>query len=140
MDYKAIIKNFEINQDYIEEQINALKAKYPDEEKLWEDFDRLGSDFFLNNRTINFLADSLQIVNNNRRIKQFELQDIKYIYKLLVRFYPNDVQYHTDLISFVYNVLDDEREAKVLIKETILLVDEKRKHLEGILKSIEGNE
>lgn len=126
MDIKHIISTFIKAQHDIEERIEDLKPLYQDETRLWSKLETLGLPILINERIISFLADSLQLVDNEARLELFDLQDIKSIYLLLVQYYPNNIQYQLDLISFVYNVLDEENEALELVTNALALIDEKR--------------
>src|SRR5437879_10485042 len=139
MDIKAVIKTFDKSQNDLNEKINLLKSLYQNEEGLWKQLEALNSNMLINERVMNFLADSMQVVNNEKRLELFDLLDIKYIYQLLVQYYPDNLQYHIDLISFIYNVLDDEKEALKLINEAIKLIDKKRICLKGFLEKIKTN-
>lgn len=77
---------------------------------------------------MSFLSDSLQLVNKKDHLALADLQEIKFIYQLLADFNPDNIQYQEDLIAFVYNVLDDEVEA-------LLLIEKAESRLEAALKS-----
>jgi hypothetical protein len=84
------------------------------------------------------LCDSLQQVNQKEHLAFSDLHDIKHIYTLLAEYYPDNIQYQEDLISFVYNVLDDEDEALLLIEKIERRMENSRKYLAKIRKEIKS--
>jgi hypothetical protein len=138
MDVKNIIKNFEQVQNDQNNKLNHLKKYFADEEKLWVEFEKIDDTFFLNDKAISFLCDSLQLVDQKDRLALNDLQDIKHIYKLLVEYYPDNIQYQEDLIAFVYNVMDDEAETLLLIDKAEQRSESTRKYLEEIRSEIKS--
>lgn len=117
MNIKKIIDGFEQSQNDLNNKLSHLKSCIDDEEKLWAEYEKLDRLFFLNDKALSFLGDSLQLVNKKDHLALVDLQEIKFIYQLLADFYPDNIQYQEDLIAFVYNVLDDEVEALLLIEK-----------------------
>ncbi|PWG78082.1 hypothetical protein [Pararcticibacter amylolyticus] len=138
MDIRHIIETFAKSQTDIDNTIVSLRASFQKEERLWAQLELLDSKIFANERVIGFLADFLQMVNDESRLKLFSLQDIEKIYRLLVQYYPDNLQYRLDLISFVHNVLDNEKFALELIEETIKLIDQRRASLQDFLEELKG--
>jgi len=115
MNIRNIIENFRHAHKDLNERLDILKMHLNDEERLWDEYAKLDDTFFLNDKIINFLGDSLQQINHKEHLALYTLQDIKHLYMVLVEYYPDNIQYQEDLIAFVYNVLDDEEEALILI-------------------------
>ncbi|PJJ80153.1 hypothetical protein [Mucilaginibacter auburnensis] len=134
MDIKYIIETFRKAHESIEETIENIKPLYSDEQQLWPQLEKLSVPVLIHEKLINFLADSMQMVNDEERFKSFDLEDIKTIYQLLVEYYPNNIQYRLDLIGFVYNVLDNEKEASALANEAVKMMDTKRTEFVRFLK------
>jgi hypothetical protein len=128
MNIKKIIDGFEQSQNDLNNKLSHLKICIDDEEKLWAEYEKLDRLFFLNDKALSFLGDSLQLVNKKDHLALVDLQEIKFIYQLLADFYPDNIQYQEDLIAFVYNVLDDEVEA-------LLLIEKAERRLEVVLNS-----
>ena len=76
--------------------------------------------FFLNERIMDLFADSLRMVNDEALLDTYELEDVEEIYEILVGLYPDNLQYQEDLISFVYNILDDEDRTILLIEKVMI--------------------
>jgi len=138
MNIKSIVENFEQAQNDLNNKLNHLKRYFADEEKLWIEYEKLDDAFFLNDKAMSFLCDSLQQVDQKDHLALNDLQDIKYLYKLLAEYYPYNIQYQEDLIAFVYNVLDDEAEALLLIDKTERRIESARKYLGKIRKEIKN--
>jgi hypothetical protein len=136
MDVKAVIKNFSESQISVEETIVRLKNLFLKEDELWKSLANVSPLILTNERVMNFFADNLQMINNQERIEQFDLQDIKSIYQILIQYNPDNLQYQIDLIEFVYAVLNDEHETMKLIENVMNLMDEKRVRLQNILNEI----
>jgi len=139
MNIQGIIENFKNNQSEIDEKVIILKSIYKNEEQLWNALEVIDPGIIISERVMNLLADSLQMVDDKKRVELFDLNDIKNIYQVLVQYYPNNIQYQIDLISFVYNVLDDEREAKNLINQTMKIIEDNRKCLLNFLEEMKDD-
>lgn len=140
MNIKDVVKKFELTQNDLNIKLTELKHYFTDEKRLWAEYEKLDEAFFLNDKVMSFLADSLQQVDQQEHLDLCDLQDIKKIYRLLVDYYPDNIQYREDLIEFVYNVLDDENEALLLIEETERRIDNLRTNLGRIKSDILNNE
>lgn len=138
MNIKNIVENFVQTQKDLNDRIIHLKRYFADEEKLWIEYEKLDDSFFLTDKAISFLCDSLQQVNQKEHLKLFDLQDLKRIYTLLAENYPDNIQYQEDLIAFVYNVLDDEDEALLLIDKAERRMESTRKYLWKIKKELKS--
>lgn len=134
MDIQEIIETFTNSQTHIDNIISSLRSSFLEEDKLWEQLEALESNAFENEKIVSFLADFLQMIDDESRLSLFSLQDIEKIYRLLVLYHPDNLQYRLDHIAFVHNVLDNEEHASDLIKETISLIDQRRATLEDFLK------
>jgi hypothetical protein len=60
------------------------------------------------------------------------------MYRLLVEYYPENLQYKIDLINFVYAVLDDESEALSLIIEMQQQLQKYNESINVILNELKG--
>lgn len=87
---------------------------------------------------MNLFADSLRMVNDEALLDTYELEDVEEIYEILVGLYPDNLQYQEDLISFVYNILDDEDRTILLIEKVMIRIDHKRNYLKNILHEIKS--
>jgi len=115
LNIKKILKDFQQAEKEMFNNIVRLKSFIADEERLWIEIQKLEYSVLIDHRVIALLSDSLQLINNKELLKLADLQDIKHIHQLLVAYYPDNIQYQEDLVAFVYNVLDDEAEALLLI-------------------------
>ncbi len=138
MNIKSIIENFEQHQKTLENKLNYLRSFFLQETRLWKEYDKMEEIFFLNDKAINFLGDTLQKVDDENILLLFSLNDVKKIYELLVEYYPDNIQYQQDLISFVYNVLDDEDEVKTLIDNAEKRISKAHKYFVSISDEIEN--
>jgi hypothetical protein len=139
MDVKDFIVRFENNEKDLLSKIKSLKEMISNEKELWNVFGQLNNNFFLNDKAINFFADCLQTANDEDLLLTYSLDDIKRIYELLVYYNPSNMQYHEDLISFVYNVLDDEEEALLLANNAEKMLAVQEKSLRHLIKKIKDN-
>lgn len=80
----------------------------------------------------------MQQADQKDHLALFNLQDVKYIYKLLAESYPDNIQYQEDFIAFVYNVLDDESEALSLINKTEQRMDIAHRYFEKVKEEIKN--
>jgi len=135
VDIIDIINDFEAKQATIAFTISSLKELFQHESELWQKLQSLDINIITNDQVMNFLADSLQMVNNLEQLHSFDLKDIQRIYQLLVKFHPDNIQYQLDHILFVDNILGDEKEVLNLTKTAIKLLDEKRREFEALLNS-----
>ncbi len=138
MKIKEKINHFKKIQTEIFDSIIKLREVFLSEETLWEKILKQDDIFFNDGKGMSFLADALQLVNIDERIKEFDLKDIENIYRLLVKFYPNDTQYKLDLISFLNNVMGNEDEAGLLIKELQNEIRKMDRELENIVSQMDG--
>ena len=136
MNIKNVLKAYSLSEENLNKNLICLKSFFADEEKLWFEFQKLDNTFLLDNRVIALLADSLQMADQNDHLKLATLQDIKCIYQLLAESYPDNIQYQENLIAFVYNVLDDEIEALLLIDKVEQRIESTRKYFSEIKKEI----
>ena len=137
MNVKDIICKYETAQKDIQIKLDFLKKIVNEEDQLWTAYERMDVGFFLNEGAINLFADSLQMVDDTERLKQYDLQDIRKIYECLVEYYPDNIQYHRDLIGFVYNVLDDEVATLALINKAAERIDVVQDYFQTITTEIE---
>ena len=114
---KNVIKEFKQAEKEVSDNIVRIKSFLSVEDKFWNEISKLDDSILIDHRMIALLGDSLQLIDNKDRLKLVDLQDIKHIYQLLVDHYPDNIQYQEDLVAFVYNVLDDEAEALLLIEK-----------------------
>jgi hypothetical protein len=117
MDIKILIEKFLEKHSKLRDEMTTLKKSFEDENEFWGLLDKKKDAFFYNDNAFDLLADSLQLVNNKQRLEAYDLKDIEKMSRLLVEYYPDNLQYKIDLINFVYAVLDDESEALNLITE-----------------------
>ncbi len=135
MNITSIIDSFEKNQKHIDEQLQYLR-KLLSKENTLNNYKKIDQSLFTNDKVINFFADNLQLSDSDADVRFCELEDILKIYELLVKYYPDNIQYQEDLIAFVYNVMDDENKAKQLITEAMNRIDSKRNYFKTILSEI----
>lgn len=114
---KNVIKEFKQAEKEVSDNIVRIKSFLSEEEKFWNEIPKLDNSILIDHRMIALLGDSLQLIDNKDRLKLVDLQDRKQIYQLVVDHYPDNIQYQEDLVAFVYNVLDDEAEALLLIEK-----------------------
>ncbi|MES2453995.1 MAG: hypothetical protein V4594_00565 [Bacteroidota bacterium] len=138
MDIKKVIAQFEQNQDDLTKKLDHLKRHIDDEEGLVLEFEKIDEGFFQNDKALSFLADVLHFVDREERLSSYDLTDIKTIYKLLVKYYPDNIQYQEDLIAFVYNVMDEKVETIALIDEAEQRIESKLKFLRQLRSEIEN--
>ena len=139
MNIKNVIICFEKYEINLATKISVLKGLFSEGKLLWQEFGKLGENFFLNDKVMNFLADSLQNVNDEELLQSFDLNDIKQIYELLVVHYPYNIQYHEDLISFVYHVLGQEEEALLLTQKAQQMLAVKGNSLMELINKVKNS-
>jgi len=122
MDISNLINAFSYLQADINNQINSLKSSFNNESELWEKLEAADPTLILDDRIINIIADAMQMVNDKERLKSCNLNEIKTLYQLLVKYSPDNLQYQIDLIDFTDNVLNNEDEAQRLAKATVKLM------------------
>jgi hypothetical protein len=122
MNIKKVVLDFEQAHMDLQTKLNNLRSHLTNEDKLWSEYEKLDDSYLLNPQVINFLCTGLQLADQKKHYELCNLNDLKYMYELLVKYYPDNIQYQEDLIAFVYNVLDDEIEALLLIDKLELKI------------------
>ena len=135
MDIRGLIKEFEESEKKKEEILKGLKLLFLNEPELWFKLENLNMDVLTTEKAMSFIADSLQLVSDENRLEFFNLQEVKRIYQILVKYNPYNLQYQSDLIAFVNNVLGDEKEAQSLAENAIKLMEKKRLELKNLFKN-----
>ncbi|SFN01059.1 hypothetical protein SAMN05421738_105164 [Algoriella xinjiangensis] len=127
IDIKDLIDQFDKNQESISLTLFELRKNFTNDYTL-EQLKLIDKTIITTPTIMDFIADKLQFIENEEFLKTFNLEDIQYIYKLLTKYYPYDLQYRLGLISFTYIVLDKQEQALEMID-----------NLNGIIKEIELN-
>jgi len=135
MKIENVTEAYEEYQVNVENTLTKLKGLFRDEEKLWDEIKSLEVSFYKESKLISFLADSLQMANEENRVKEIDLEKVKSIYELLIRFYPDNLSYYIDLIALVNNVLDDELYAQSLIQKVNEKIAQAQKAVNEIINS-----
>lgn len=136
MNVKAIIEQFSTVHLNQMKNLSVLRKVFREEDQLWKILHTMDSDFFNYGEGFSFLADSMQLVNDNERQKEIELEDIKKIYELLVKYYPGNIQYKIDLLNFLDAVMGEEEATLTLIEELDNQLDNYSKQVEKIKNEV----
>lgn len=86
---------------------------------------------------LNLLADALQMIDDDELIAQYSLQDLATLYQSNIKSVPNNPAYYEDLGAFLYAVLDENEEAKIVLQEGIIKAKASLERLEKLLVEIE---
>ncbi|MFD2144917.1 hypothetical protein [Mucilaginibacter antarcticus] len=66
-----------MKQSEIELKLDSLKALFESEVELWNEYEAMNSTLFLNEKIMNFFADSLHLVNQDDILEKYQLEDIQ---------------------------------------------------------------
>ncbi|WP_439585769.1 hypothetical protein [Dyadobacter bucti] len=85
---------------------------------------------------VNLIADSLQLLDPQELIDQFDLLDILALYKLTLTNNKYNIEFFKDYILYKINVLDETKDAVQELTEYVNLIEIKLDELKNILKSL----
>jgi hypothetical protein len=135
MNIDIILKKFIQYNDDVDKNILLLKSSFEKSNDFWLKIDSMNLNILSNEKIMSIVADGLQMIDDQDQLMSFSLEDIKSIYQLLVKYYPDNIQYQIDLIAYIHNVLDDTDESKRLVAKAINEIDQKRAMLSAYLNS-----
>jgi hypothetical protein len=135
MNIDIILKKFIQYNDDVDKNILLLKSSFEKSNDFWLKIDSMNLNILSNEKIMSIVADGLQMIDDQDQLMSFSLEDIKSIYQLLVKYYPDNIQYQIDLIEYIHNVLDDTDESKRLVAKAINEIDQKRAMLSAYLNS-----
>ena len=80
-------------------------------------------------------AESLQLLKDESNYKNVDLEKIKSIYENLIRINPYDISFYESLGWYLHNVLNQEEEAREVVKNGISIINLKIEDLKKRFQS-----
>jgi hypothetical protein len=110
---------------------HQIESKYDDFEIL-SFFSEIEADcLYANSSIAEKVADYLQLLKNEANYKNVDLEEIKSIYENLIRINPYDISFYESLGWYLHNVLDQEEEAREVVKNGIAIINLKIEDLKN---------
>ena len=87
-------------------------------------FSKIEADSLHANSSIaEIVADYLQLLKDESNYKNVDLEKIKSIYENLIRINPYDISFYESLGWYLHNVLNQEEEAREVVKNGISIIN-----------------
>jgi hypothetical protein len=110
---------------------HQIESEYDDFEIL-SFFSEIEADcLYANSSIAEKVADYLQLLKNEANYKNVDLEEIKSIYENLIRINPYDISFYESLGWYLHNVLDQEEEAREVVKNGIAIINLKIEDLKN---------
>jgi hypothetical protein len=88
-----------------------------------------------NSSIAEMVADYLQLLKDESNYKNVDLEKIKSIYENLIRINPYDISFYESLGWYLHNVLNQEEEAREVVKNGISIINLKIEDLKKRFQS-----
>ncbi|PTX18806.1 hypothetical protein C8N40_10595 [Pontibacter mucosus] len=113
--------------DYSLDVVDIAASKYVELLQKWNFNLGLGS----------YFANILLVLNDEKLITQFDLQDVRKLYESLLDFQECNLDNYVDLAHFEHAIMDNSEHAKQITLNGIMMAKRKIEELESLLKHIE---
>lgn len=133
VDVKNLIDEFEKNQEGVSSTLFELRKNFTNDFLTLNLLKSINKELITTPIIMDFIADKLQFIENREFLETFTLNDIQKIYFLLTKYYPYDLQYRLGLISFTYILLDNQKEAFIMIEDLNKMIAEIKQNIEDII-------
>lgn len=136
---KDIIDNFICQNALVSDFLEGTRLKQNDtnSDGAIEEYKKIIVDTNYNVATgLNF-AMMLQLLDDERIIRQFELSDVERLFNSLMETDTSNLDNYIEAAHFQYNVLDNEIKAKEILSRGLAIANAKKQALQHLLDNIQ---